>query len=99
MTAQLIRVFLEIRPPLSEGLGKSNMSLQLEEGAVFEELLQKLATKSPRLGDRILDAQNRRIRGDIVVVVNDRLLDLAGGMSTKLEEGDKVVFLPAYQGG
>jgi molybdopterin converting factor small subunit len=34
-----------------------------------------------------------------MVVLNDRLLDLAGGLRARLQDGDKLAIVPALAGG
>ncbi len=47
----------------------------------------------------LYDAQHQRLTEYVDVVLNDRLLDLQGGLDAALSPGDVLLFLPAHAGG
>ncbi len=47
----------------------------------------------------LFDAQARQLPEHVEVVLNDRVLDLQGGLNAVLQPGDTLTFLPAHAGG
>jgi molybdopterin converting factor small subunit len=47
----------------------------------------------------LFDVDTRRLREHVEAVLNDRVLDLQGGMDADLHPGDVLAFLPAHAGG
>jgi len=61
-------------------------------------LLSRLVAGDDRLG-LLYEADKQRLPEHVEVVLNDRLLDLRGGLEAELEPGDVLTFLPAHAGG
>jgi molybdopterin converting factor small subunit len=47
----------------------------------------------------LFDAQAQLLPEHVEVVLNDRVLDLQGGLDAVLRPGDTLTFLPAHAGG
>jgi molybdopterin converting factor small subunit len=47
----------------------------------------------------VFDATTRSLPEHVEVVLNDRVLDLQGGLAACLKPGDVLTFLPAHAGG
>lgn len=47
----------------------------------------------------LFDAQGQRLPEHVEVVLNDRVLDLQGGLNAVLNHGDVLTFIPAHAGG
>ena len=47
----------------------------------------------------LFDAQAQLLPEHVEVVLNDRVLDLQGGLGAVLHPGDTLTFLPAHAGG
>ncbi|MDQ3811614.1 MAG: MoaD/ThiS family protein [Chloroflexota bacterium] len=62
------------------------------------DLLARLTRQDARLG-LLYEADMRRLPEHVEVVLNDRLLDLQGGLEARLQPGDVLLFLPAHAGG
>jgi molybdopterin converting factor small subunit len=100
----MAKVRIEVIPWLSHALdpGKSGRYVATEEltaGRTLRDLLCQLAGKHRAFAELIFDTDRQQIREHVNIVVNDRLLDLAGGLHMELEDGSTVSFLPAYTGG
>jgi len=98
------QIRIEIIPWLTELAGESRsrrLIVQEELGGegTVREVLMRLGQRYPTLGRLLLDPETGEVGGQVNVVVNDKLLDLAGGLEAKLKEGDTLVLLPAFQGG
>lgn len=61
-------------------------------------LLTRLVREDNRYG-LLFDADAQRLPEHVECVLNDRVLDLQGGLSAVLESGDVLTFLPAHAGG
>jgi len=96
-------VHLEIVPWLTkslgiDGAGHAKVDETMPDGASVLDLLQRLAQRFPDFG-RIAFIANGRLSRQVYIVINDRVLDLAGGMEAELKEGDRLLLLPAFSGG
>ena len=95
---------VDIFPLLSGGLGCDNSEhLLLEEclkdDGLFSDLVKQIVAKHPGVGQAILNPKSQQILELIVVFINNRQLRLPSGWDTKLENGDRVIFLMALPGG
>jgi molybdopterin converting factor small subunit len=61
-------------------------------------LLQHL-TQQDRRFELLFDAEGQRLPEHVEVVLNDRVLDLQGGLDAVIKPGDVLTFLPAHAGG
>ena len=62
-------------------------------------LFLQIVAKRPALVWAILNPESQQILEPIGVFINNRQLRLPGRRDTKLEDGDRVVFLMALPGG
>jgi molybdopterin converting factor small subunit len=62
------------------------------------EVLENLVRGEPRFGV-LYDAEHTRLPEHVEVILNDRVLDLQGGLDAQLKPGDVLGFLPAHAGG
>jgi len=61
-------------------------------------VLARLVARDDRLA-LLYEADKQRLPEHVEVVLNDRLLDLQGGLEAELKAGDVLTFLPAHAGG
>ena len=87
----------------SEVFGKEESPVILEEvinkGMTFEGLLNQLIGKYPALEGTVVEPESRRVYDHAMVILNDRVIDLAGGPQVVLSQGDKIQFIPMVAGG
>ncbi len=98
------KVQVEVFPLLTKGLGDGNservlLEECLENDKLFSDLVNQVVTKHPALGQAILDPKSQQLREEITIFINNCLLHLPSGSSTKLEDGDRVFFLMTLSGG
>jgi molybdopterin converting factor small subunit len=67
-------------------------------GDTVVNLLTRLTASDARLS-LLFDPGRRQLPEHVEVVLNDRLLDLQGGVQAELRAGDVLSFLPAHAGG
>ena len=97
-------VRLEVLRGLSECVGGKGVdsvffNKEIEEGSTVGDVIRKLATEHQAFGDIILDTQTNELRGQVVLVLNDLLLDALKGLDTKIKDGDVIRFFPLIAGG
>lgn len=74
------------------------VTLGIEPGVSVAALMTRLVSDDPRF-DLLFDARAQRLPEHVEAVLNDRVLDLQGGLDACLESGDVLAFLPAHAGG
>jgi molybdopterin converting factor small subunit len=67
-------------------------------GSSVADLLDRLVQSDARFG-LLYDAERARLPEHVEVILNDRVLDLQGGLDAQLKPGDVLGFLPAHAGG
>jgi molybdopterin synthase sulfur carrier subunit len=67
------------------------------EGATVRQVIEALEAQFPGFRQRIVDADEDRVRADIAVSVDGEVS--AEGLRRKVEPGSEVHFLPAMSGG
>jgi molybdopterin converting factor small subunit len=70
----------------------------IASGECVGTVLARLVDEDQRLG-LLYEADKQRLPEHVEVVLNDRLLDLRGGLDAPLQPGDVLMFLPAHAGG
>lgn len=96
------KVAVKIVPWLSEAFGASR-TLVLEQEVGEDEsplgLLQKLAERNVSLRGNIFDDSQGGIQGDILIVLNGRLVPQPDVGKIKLRNGDRMTVTPVVTGG
>jgi adenylyltransferase/sulfurtransferase len=72
---------------------------EVDPGATMRDLFKQLADQYPKLKGVIYDPDDGALTGQVSIIFNNRVLELAGGLDAKIQDGDSVVLLPAYAGG
>jgi molybdopterin converting factor small subunit len=99
-------VTLELRGALADRLAqlgqrrgtRTLIHAATSPGTTVGELLERLARADERYG-LLFDVPTGRLPEHVEVVLNDRVLDLQGGLAARLQPGDVLTFLPAHAGG
>lgn len=100
----MAKVQIEVFPWLTELLGGSRtdrmfMDVTIEDGETVRSLLRRLAAQYPEFAQRAFDARTGLPSPLVSVFLNDRFLELAGGLDTALASGDSLTLIPAWEGG
>ncbi|ADY00433.1 MoaD family protein [Vulcanisaeta moutnovskia 768-28] len=73
--------------------------INVSDSTTIKDLIQVIDKSiSPNFSKVILD-DNGKLKDQYVILVNGRSIDFLNGLSTKLSNGDEVVFLPPAGGG
>jgi molybdopterin converting factor small subunit len=106
MAAATSSVTLELHGFLAERLAalgrrrgaRTIVSVPLGSGATVASLMQDLVAADVRYA-LLFDPRSQSLPEHVEVVLNDRVLDLVGGLEAPIAEGDVLTFLPAHAGG
>jgi hypothetical protein len=74
------------------------IAVSARPGEAVRDFMARLVLADARLG-LLFDAGTAALPEHVEVVLNDRLLDLRGGLDAQLQTGDVLSFLPAHAGG
>ena len=74
------------------------VSVPIDPEASVATLLTGLVAADARYG-LLFELEARRLPEHVEAVLNDRVLDLQGGLDAPLHAGDVLAFLPAHAGG
>jgi molybdopterin converting factor small subunit len=84
--------------PLGRRRGtRTIVALPLESETVVDTLAALV--RSDARYAHLFDAATQTLPEHVEIVLNDRVLDLQGGLSAVLHDGDTLTFLPAHAGG
>ena len=78
--------------------GKNREFLELKESTV-EGLTSKILNKYNPIKNLIWNDEIKNLKGNISIVINDKLITDKNKGKTKLRDGDKVAFLLPFAGG
>ena len=80
-------------------MGQFETQMEVEAGTTVRDLFDSLAAKSEHFAQYVFDRDRQDLTGRVVVVINDRILELVQGLDTKIQDGDTILLVPAYAGG
>jgi molybdopterin converting factor small subunit len=85
--------------PLGRRRGSRTLvSIPLEAETRVATLMSRLIDADDRYA-LLFDRASQTLPEHVEVVLNDRVLDLQGGLDAVLNHGDVLIFLPAHAGG
>ncbi len=97
-------VRLVVLPWLTRTFGASGPGRLVREeavtpGSTVRDLFDRLAVEHQGFAELAFDRNTRELSGLVCAILNDRLLDLQGGLDVAFTEGDTLLVLPAFSGG
>ena len=99
MTVSL-RFMLNLKTTPDLSLGKKTVTIELDDGLTFGELLRGLDRHfGPALADEIYDSQNHSMRETAKPIINGSPLHSLDGIDTVLHQGDSILFIPLITAG
>jgi molybdopterin converting factor small subunit len=106
MAAETSSVTLELHGPLAQRFAelgrrhgaRTRVDIQARAGETVGDFLARLVAAEPRF-ELLYEPQTERVPEHVEAVLNDRVLDLQGGLEAHLSPGDVLSFLPAHAGG
>ena len=97
-------VSVEVMPWLSRYFGTGHqgrvvLEREMPDGATVKDLLEEISSQNREFRDVLFDLRTGRPGRFMTIVLNGRLLELAGGLETKLKPGDTILLMAALAGG
>ncbi len=97
-------VRLVVLPWLTRAFGVPGPGRLVREEVVAPEatvrnLFDRLAGEHQAFAELVFDQNTRELSGLVCAILNDRLLDLQGGLDVAFADGDTLLILPAFSGG
>jgi hypothetical protein len=96
-------VRIEVVPWLSYRMAGTedpmDVYVSVEGSLTLTGVLTRLCSEHPKLASIVLVPGRLVITPQVVLLVNHRAFELAGGYEMTIEPGDTLTFVPAYQGG
>jgi MoaD family protein len=79
--------------------GKTQLTVQYQEGMSIKQLLEKMSQDLPELKRTFTDQTLNDAKSNSLVLVNGREISVLNGYETKLNDGDEIVLVPVVHGG
>ena len=100
----ICRFRLEILPWVSdvfrdEEPGQVVLEEAVENGTTIGDLIRKLSSDNQAFGDAFFDTNTGKPSGLVMIVLNDRIIEVSKGLDTQIKDGDVVKLLPVISGG
>ena len=100
----MTRIRLEIQPWISnvidnQAVGNLILDETIEEGATIGDLMRKLGSENQAFGDVMFVSETDKLSGNVIIVLNDRIVEALKGLETNMKDGDIVKLLPVIAGG
>ena len=79
---------------------KTQEEVELPEGSLLKDLLNKLASKfgSP-FSQEVYEQTKKEVKATFMILINGILMGQLEGIDTKLRDGDSVMIMPLMTGG
>ena len=79
--------------------GESEVTLSFKGKTCIGTVIQKIVEKFPKLKEVLIDAQQKRVISNALILLNGREIGVLNKLDTEVEDGDKMVFIPVSHGG
>ncbi len=71
----------------------------LVEGESLRTLLTRLAERSADFAEAVFDPGTQALSSEVLILINEHIQNVAQGLETRLQDGDRIKFLPILAGG
>jgi molybdopterin converting factor small subunit len=97
-------VTVEILPWLSERLsagseGRLTLTQDVSEGTTVRQILEAIGVENRSFRELVFPGGGGDLAGYIMLLLNGRLIELAGGMEAEVRPGDTLRLIPGFSGG
>lgn len=95
---------LEVYPWLTNTLGAESLNPiileeEIAEGETVKDLLNRMAPRYPRFVEAIFNTKTQQLTGVVSLFYNGRMLELLGGVETRLSPETTLTLMPPWEGG
>ena len=99
-----MHVQVEILPWLSQRLlaqhsGRLTLTQEVSEGTTVRQVLEAIAAGDKPFRELLFPADTGQLAGYIMLLLNGRLIELAGGLEAEVRPGDTLRLIPGFSGG
>lgn len=92
-----MKLTIKLLRPFSDVIGKNELEIDFN-GDNFKDLMEIITNKYPKLKKEIYN-QNDELTEYICIFINDKPLNALNGNTTKLKNGDQILFFIPLSGG
>lgn len=78
---------------------KSGIIIEDIENLSVADLVRRLANRYDDLKNPIVDSETNEISGEVIVVLNGRIVGFGEAEKTALRSGDEILLIPILDGG
>jgi molybdopterin converting factor small subunit len=83
----------------TSGEGSAITNLTVASGTTVRALMEEHARASEAFERIVYELEGQRLRESVALIINGRVIELAGGLDRELEQGDELLLLPGFSGG
>ncbi len=94
----MIRVNVRLLGDLREAIGKEKLEMELPRNSSLKDLIEDNLLKYEGLKDHIIDPMTKKIREDIVILVNERSIEDSIELE-RVKDGDIITLASVIAGG
>lgn len=94
----MIRVNVRLLGDLREAIGKEKLEIELPRNSSLKDLIENNLLKYEGLKDHIIDPMTKKIREDIVILVNERSIEDSIELE-RVKDGDIITLASVIAGG
>lgn len=94
----MIRVNVRLLGDLREAIGKEKLEIELPRNSSLKDLIEDNLLKYEGLKDHIIDPMTKKIREDLVILVNERSIEDSIELE-RVKDGDIITLASVIAGG
>ncbi len=79
--------------------GEKKQSFKCTKGSSIIDFINAIGQEKPALKNSLIDTGQVEPKPNALILVNGKEISVLGGLSTKINAGDEIVFIPVVHGG
>jgi len=94
----MTKIHVRLLGDLREAMGKERLEIELPKNSSLKDLIENNLLKYEELKDHIIDPMTKKIRADIIILINKRSIE-SFIESERVKDGDTVTLASVVAGG
>jgi len=94
----MVKIYVRLLGDLREALGKERLEIELPRNSSLKDLIENNLLKYEGLTDHIIDPMTKKIRSDLIILINDRSIE-GFVESERVKDGDIITLASVVAGG
>lgn len=94
----MTKIHVRLLGDLREAMGKERLEIELPKNSSLKDLIENNLLKYEELKDHIIDPMTKKIRADIIILINKRSIE-SFIESERVKDGDTVTLASMVAGG